>query len=116
MRGPLSGYSKCSPTSDATPILPLRLLVRFRSDHACLFPTSCKGQKSRVSIRQPGKRLRFWSGERRHCADSGNLVRGGRVGVFVSRNLTSDDETGVGKWTETQIVNALRNGRRPTVC
>jgi mono/diheme cytochrome c family protein len=34
-------------------------------------------------------------------------------GVFVSRNLTSDDETGVGKWTETQIVNALRNGRAP---
>ena len=34
-------------------------------------------------------------------------------GVFVSRNLTSDDETGVGKWTEAQIVNALRNGRAP---
>jgi mono/diheme cytochrome c family protein len=34
-------------------------------------------------------------------------------GVFVSRNLTSDDETGVGKWTEIQIVNALRNGRAP---
>jgi len=34
-------------------------------------------------------------------------------GLFVSRNLTSDDETGVGKWTEAQIVNALRNGRAP---
>ncbi len=32
-------------------------------------------------------------------------------GVFVSRNLTSDDATGVGRWTEAQIVNALRNGR-----
>jgi len=37
----------------------------------------------------------------------------GAVGVFISRNLTSDDETGVGKWTEAQIVNALRNGRAP---
>lgn len=34
-------------------------------------------------------------------------------GVFISPNLTSDDETGVGKWTEAQIVNALRNGRAP---
>ena len=34
-------------------------------------------------------------------------------GVFVSRNLTSDDATGVGRWTEAQIVNALRNGRAP---
>jgi mono/diheme cytochrome c family protein len=34
-------------------------------------------------------------------------------GVFVSRNLTSDDATGVGRWTEPQIVNALRNGRAP---
>jgi len=34
-------------------------------------------------------------------------------GVFVSRNLTSDEETGLGRWTEPQIVNALRNGRAP---
>lgn len=34
-------------------------------------------------------------------------------GVFVSRNLTSDDETGLGQWTEPQIVNAVRNGRAP---
>lgn len=32
-------------------------------------------------------------------------------GVFVSRNLTSDPETGLGRWTEDQIINALRNGR-----
>jgi cytochrome c553 len=34
-------------------------------------------------------------------------------GVFITRNLTSDNETGVGRWTEAQIVNALRNGRAP---
>jgi mono/diheme cytochrome c family protein len=28
-------------------------------------------------------------------------------------NLTSDPETGLGRWTEAQIVTALREGRRP---
>jgi mono/diheme cytochrome c family protein len=32
-------------------------------------------------------------------------------GVIVSRNLTSDNETGLGSWSERQIVDALRNGR-----
>jgi mono/diheme cytochrome c family protein len=34
-------------------------------------------------------------------------------GVFVSRNLTSDPETGLGNWTEAQIAKAIRNGRAP---
>ena len=34
-------------------------------------------------------------------------------GVFISRNLTSDKETGLGGWTESQITNAIRNGRAP---
>ena len=32
-------------------------------------------------------------------------------GVFVSRNLTSDPETGLGGWTEQQIADAIRNGQ-----
>ena len=32
-------------------------------------------------------------------------------GVLVSRNLTSDPETGLGNWSEDQIANAMRNGR-----
>src|SRR5262249_27784681 len=35
-------------------------------------------------------------------------------GVFITRNLTPDPETGLGRWTETQIANAFRNGRAPT--
>ena len=31
----------------------------------------------------------------------------------VPPNLTPDPETGIGKWTEAQIVDAIRNGRRP---
>ena len=37
------------------------------------------------------------------------------MGVFVTRprNLTPDDETGMGRFTERQIFNALRYGLRP---
>jgi mono/diheme cytochrome c family protein len=50
--------------------------------------------------------------------DDGYLSGGMRIGaypqgVFVSRNLTSDRETGLGAWTEAQIANAIRNGRAP---
>jgi mono/diheme cytochrome c family protein len=34
-------------------------------------------------------------------------------GVFVGNNLTPDPETGLGKWTEDQIVAAIRKGKRP---
>ncbi len=34
-------------------------------------------------------------------------------GKYVSRNLTSDPETGLGSWTEEQIMNALQNGQAP---
>jgi mono/diheme cytochrome c family protein len=36
-----------------------------------------------------------------------------RLGVFVGRNLTPDQETGLGSWTREQIVNALTTGVRP---
>ena len=44
------------------------------------------------------------------------LAGGMRVGVYphgmlMSRNLTSDAETGLGRWTEAQVVAALRDGR-----
>jgi mono/diheme cytochrome c family protein len=31
----------------------------------------------------------------------------------ISSNITSDPETGIGKWTDDQIVTAIREGRRP---
>jgi len=37
----------------------------------------------------------------------------GPWGVTFPRNLTPDMETGIGKWTEAQIVTAIREGRRP---
>ncbi len=35
-------------------------------------------------------------------------------GVFVSRNLTSDLDTGIGDWTAEEIASAIRNGRTPS--
>lgn len=34
-------------------------------------------------------------------------------GVFVGSNITPGDETGIGKWTEAQIVAAIRTGQTP---
>jgi mono/diheme cytochrome c family protein len=35
------------------------------------------------------------------------------VGHIVGPNITPDKDTGIGDWTEAQIVTALRDGRRP---
>lgn len=37
----------------------------------------------------------------------------GPWGVTFPRNLTPDEETGIGKWSARDIVNALRTGVRP---
>lgn len=52
-------------------------------------------------------------------ADDFYLAGGMRVGaypqgVYVSRNLTSDRQTGVGAWTVQEIATAVRTGRAPT--
>jgi len=44
-------------------------------------------------------------------SDVGFLIPG--LGIFVGPNLTSDKETGLGKWTRAQIVTALTTGRTP---
>jgi mono/diheme cytochrome c family protein len=35
------------------------------------------------------------------------------AGVFVGQNLTPDKETGLGAWTDEQIIAALRTGKTP---
>jgi len=37
----------------------------------------------------------------------------GPFGTVYSTNITPDPETGVGKWTDEQIITAIRSGRRP---
>lgn len=43
-----------------------------------------------------------------------HLAGGKRSGPYNTANLTPDVETGLGAWTEEQIINALRNGKRPS--
>jgi hypothetical protein len=50
--------------------------------------------------------------------DGAFLAGGMRVGDYphgysVSRNLTSDPETGLGRWKVAQIIRALRDGQAP---
>jgi len=50
--------------------------------------------------------------------DGAFLAGGMRVGYYphgysVSRNLTSDPETGLGRWNVAQIIRALRDGQAP---
>ncbi len=49
---------------------------------------------------------------------AGMELAGGRridapVYVAYAQNITQDAETGIGKWTDAQIVTAIREGRRP---
>jgi mono/diheme cytochrome c family protein len=53
-----------------------------------------------------------------HTAAGGQKLAGGRAlatpfGTFYSPNITPDPETGIGRWTDTQFLRALREGVRP---
>ena len=37
----------------------------------------------------------------------------GPFGTVYSTNITPDPETGIGKWTDDQVITAIRAGRRP---
>ncbi|MBI4674435.1 MAG: cytochrome c [Chloroflexi bacterium] len=53
-----------------------------------------------------------------HITAAGFLAGGqkfdlGPAGVVYSRNITSDPETGIGNWTEAEIVTTIRTGKTP---
>lgn len=53
-----------------------------------------------------------------HMGQAGFLAGGGKydlgpLGVVYAKNITSDEETGIGKWTEDEIVTAIRTGKMP---
>ncbi|HBM11400.1 MAG TPA: hypothetical protein DD390_01770, partial [Rhodospirillaceae bacterium] len=48
----------------------------------------------------------------------GALFAGGRAlhtpfGTFYSSNITPDPDTGIGNWTDADLIAALREGRSP---
>jgi mono/diheme cytochrome c family protein len=53
-----------------------------------------------------------------HTAPKGQINAGGRryegpFGTVYSTNITPDNATGIGSWTDEQIIAAIRLGRRP---
>jgi mono/diheme cytochrome c family protein len=44
---------------------------------------------------------------------SGGLVFDAPVFRAVAPNITPDPDTGIGKWTDAQLIDAIRNGKRP---
>jgi hypothetical protein len=44
-------------------------------------------------------------------SDVGFAIPG--LGVFAGPNLTPDKETGLGNWTDAQIITAITTGKRP---
>lgn len=51
----------------------------------------------------------IYSGDEYYLA-GGMAIQAYPQDTFVSRNLTSDSNTGLGKWTVEEIANAIRNG------
>lgn len=49
----------------------------------------------------------------RHLAGSNVGFQIPGLGIFYPPNLTPDDETGLGAWSEVDIVKAVRTGERP---
>ncbi len=45
--------------------------------------------------------------------NAGGQKFAGPFGVVYSRNITPDRNTGIGRWTGAQVVNATRRGERP---
>jgi cytochrome c553 len=43
----------------------------------------------------------------------GFAIPDNELGNIVVPNITSDPETGIGKWTDAQIITAIREGKRP---
>ncbi len=48
-----------------------------------------------------------------HRLGAGGLVMDGVFGHVVSANITPDQQTGIGRWTDAEIDRALTTGERP---
>ncbi len=79
--------------------LPADLVARGRYVFAAAAGCGCHTEPGKA---EPGKTLN--AGGRRYD---------GPFGTVYSTNITPDRETGIGSWTDDQIVAAIRLGRRP---
>ena len=51
------------------------------------------------------------SGDRQDQRFAGGFGLEEAFGTWVSSNITPDNETGIGRWTDAQIVRAIREGK-----
>jgi mono/diheme cytochrome c family protein len=74
-----------------------------------LYQMECYACHSRsfekMNVKEPEKSDGFFGGGNEMRTPDGNKIK--------SLNLTSDEETGIGSWTEEQFANAVRNGVVP---
>ena len=49
----------------------------------------------------------------KQALNAGGRKYDGPFGTVYSSNITPDEATGIGKWTDEQIITAIRSGRRP---
>jgi mono/diheme cytochrome c family protein len=87
----------CHPASAQTAVERGRYLVAIGGCNDCHTPGYFVGKPDTK---------RFLAG-----SDIGFFVP--KIGSFVGPNLTSDKETGLGNWTQDDIVTALQTGVRP---
>ena len=72
-----------------------------------------------VDIQQRGELLFHIGGcTNCHTAKGGELLAGGDAisspfGDFYAPNITPDPTTGIGGWSDTDFIRAMREGRRP---
>jgi mono/diheme cytochrome c family protein len=99
------------------PTLAARLLALLL---VALCPLPAGAQDGQVSpLIERGAYLMQLSGCRHcHTAEDGEPFAGGRpletpFGTFYTPNITADDSTGIGAWSETDFVRALRHGETP---
>jgi cytochrome c2 len=67
--------------------------------------TCHSGDFTKLNFDQPEKSYQFLGG--------GNKMDDGAGNVITTRNITMDEETGIGKWTEEQFIQAVKFGKVP---
>jgi len=97
-------------------ILPLVCMTAL----AVLLPRSlaAQDQRDRATVSKGEYLARAGDCVACHTAPEGRLFAGGRAmptpfGTLYTSNITSDDETGIGKWTADQFYMTMHVGRFP---
>jgi len=114
---PRGGWIRCGRAQAAVVVL-VRFLILSLVPSLILSMVSAAGAQSREQIARGKYIFGAAAGCGCHTVPKQALNAGGRkydgpFGTVYSSNITPDPGTGVGKWTDEQIITATRAGRRP---